>query len=1171
MTTTLLVWSSFGVDPVEQEIRDGVFLLRKDNTTIGLCCFEIKSAGPPIGASEGMVQPSSAIRAIRNGLAGGVTVVYEFGVKRAEPFLRLFIAQTAEREADVIRTLKREATRIEAILMASYQNMELVLLTGNDLLDAIRAVAGTVADPESSGTMSLPKKLTIILLKGIPNLSVSGRPSQVGHLLSTLLRQGFDMTLTVVFSPGSVGKEKARMEREWRNIRNKERQKDDSLRDQTVKQKLIMDYQRVTDNGAWFDVSAYVTLESTGSGTLEASTEKIEGILGSTWAGDRPVTFKKMDMWGLSRYKVIARKHIKPQKVHVDSLATLVNIPIHSLPVRSASMPTFTLPAKRVTENELQIGWVVYEGRKLHRIGLKNEWLGEHVAVLGATGTGKTTLVRKLIVEISRKTNVPWWIFDVKGSEYSDLVEILGDEIVVLRPGLDPHFVIDLLDTKTESEVNTTLVMLKELLMERSVSSDLSPAMERLLREALVDLAGSERETSSVEALVEAVIRVSERSPGSALTRDALLNRLEILRQQPLGSILSGGKKAVSIARLLDKRVIFDLRHVARTGGMEAARILYNLVTKRIFDAAFRRGISRDLRHVVVLEEASNLVPESYTRTSAADVTTGESMVMLQRATGQGVIVVSTRPNISSNILANTAVRIMFRLPFDSSIGARYMSLDAEQERYLRSLKVGHALISLPGMETFEVIVDPVQKIAQAHSDDNVANESKEAVEHHKENQDNRSKVSGAVSSPGRDVTDLYRGKELVSQVMGIVARRGWATEDELYEGIARSYPTMSNEQCAQAIREAASLAGLEREPLPLIRGGTLYALPGTGLRAVRDAIAQYVEEKLERHIKLSRLDIEPLYSLCVAGRSAILVVGEQPKSSDLNGMFDRIRQHIRNHGQGISNLVVVVRGSVVAAKLREMMNRSDKYDNVEVIAAFPGSLDKAVEEIGRQYDIETRALEPEMLLVDNEDSIDNSRHGAREENPRWRAWSGLITGFVEISQGCARWEDVVGFIQTAAVRSRQARSIPLDAEEGRAVLAEMLADEELVALRTGEEIGKGISPGLWIANRQGLKEIKDRLLQNLEEGIKSRGHRVFRNHGLYDLCADGTSYLIFPTHLEISSLSSRRKDAACDLCHSSKIVCFLPATEYAEQIGDMPRCVVVKTMEESINAILDV
>jgi hypothetical protein len=142
---------------------------------------------------------------------------------------------------------------------------------------------------------------------------------------------------------------------------------------------------------------------------------------------------------------------------------------------------------------------------------------------------------------------------------------------------------------------------------------------------------------------------------------------------------------------------------------MEAARLLYNLIAKRIFDCALHRGIRPGLHHLVILEEASNLVPESYTRHTAADVTTGESMVMLQRATGQGVVIISTRPNVSSNILANTATKITFRLPYDSSIGARFMSLDDEQERYLKTLKRGRALIVLPGSEPFEIATRPFE------------------------------------------------------------------------------------------------------------------------------------------------------------------------------------------------------------------------------------------------------------------------------------------------------------------------------------------------------------------------------------------------------------------------------------------------------------------------------
>ena len=328
------------------------------------------------------------------------------------------------------------------------------------------------------------------------------------------------------------------------------------------------------------------------------------------------------------------------------------------------------------------------------------------VMFVGVNGGGKTTLVKHIVAQLSDKTDTPWWIFDVKGSEYAGLARQKEREITVLRPGLDTSFVISLMDSNAEGDEGyaySTFVMLRELLKERGDSSELSPAMERLLRESVIELSKSLDENHSVQSLSDMISTLASNDRTGTMTRDALLNRLQILFQEPLSDILRGGSDAIDISSLLDKRIILDLSYVARVGGMDSARILYNLIAKRIFEGAMKRGIVPGLHHVVVLEEANNLVPESYSKHSSADVTTGESMVLLQRATGQGVIVVSTRPNISSNILANTATKIVFRLPYDSQVGGRFLSLNLEQETYLRSIKCGRALVSIPNTETFEV------------------------------------------------------------------------------------------------------------------------------------------------------------------------------------------------------------------------------------------------------------------------------------------------------------------------------------------------------------------------------------------------------------------------------------------------------------------------------------
>lgn len=102
---------------------------------------------------------------------------------------------------------------------------------------------------------------------------------------------------------------------------------------------------------------------------------------------------------------------------------------------------------------------------------------------------------------------------------------------------------IDMLDTEMDSsevDAHATFAILRELINERGLSSELSPAMEKLLRESVMELAKSRRKTKSVQALNKIISKWQALDRFGNMTRDALLNRLEILSREPLGSILRG-------------------------------------------------------------------------------------------------------------------------------------------------------------------------------------------------------------------------------------------------------------------------------------------------------------------------------------------------------------------------------------------------------------------------------------------------------------------------------------------------------------------------------------------------------------------------------------------------------------------------------------------------------
>ncbi len=1166
-------------DKLSVFIDEQFLVIQLDGHVIVTCVLELASVPSSIVVDPGKKPRynTAMLLALRAGLDSRVSIAYEVGVERGEPFLRLFITVSGKNLAEMKEILRREATRTEAILLASLNGVEVHQLGEDKLRGAVEIVHHIDSLKEPSALAhgdGMHQSLTFV--SGIPRVAPSIDASQVGTFISTAIKQGYSVTLTCVFSSAKAGRERRRMEGEWKNIRAKELRNEESLADHATKRKLLDQHERIQGDSGWFYNSVYVHAKARDAAELERVTNGVNGLVASIWGGEENISLKKGRIRGRTACRFLTRRHLKRQKIHVSSLVGYVNTPVQQLPVIAATMaPVFPVPLRELIENDLIIGKTIYGGRLISDIGIKPEWLREHVAVLGATGTGKTNLVKKLMLELSLKTNVPWWIFDIKGSEYADLAG-WDSSILILSPGEDASFVMDLLDTETDSseiDAHATFTILRELINERGLSSELSPAMEKLLRESVVELAKSKRKTKSVQALNQIISKLAGNDRFGNMTRDALLNRLEILSREPLGSILKGGAKALKISTLLNKRVVFDMRHVARVGGMDAVRILYNLVAKRIFDSAMRRGIKPGLHHVVVLEEASNLVPESYTRHSAADVTTGESMVMLQRATGQGVIVVSTRPNISSNILANTATKITFRLPYDSSVGARYMALNAEQEEYLKSLKCGRALIHIPSSSTFEIATKLFGPMSEASGQD-----VKETV-----TQDCEKTENGAVVHEMRTITEpecvvFDRLGELANHVVAFLASRDMATEIEIRSILMTLDSQFAENDIAEIIRDFVSLGTIAREALSLVPGGFVFTLPGRELEAVKDVIMDYIIQRLDSVHNFEYQKLESNGAQLIVGNHAILILPNHLKASSIELVLERIGACMSELGNNINKLVVVVRGSIAAAKLRELISRSEAFDDVTVISAFPSSINNVVDELvhGRSHRSEIVEEQPSAVVSFSESEKIDLRGAVHEVGSatsravQMRLWFGLIEDFVGLSDGHVAWDALLEFIETTALQSLKGRSAPMSVEEGKRALTELLADEVLVALRVGgKKRYTDFEKDLWIVNSAVLGNLKERAINLLIGEIGKQNGPVSLGHEYYDFCVGKKSYVVFPTQQQLNTLLNLHSDLACRICGSTQVICLLTAAEYLDDSAIVPANLTMKTMDDAIAEML--
>ncbi|NWF94704.1 MAG: DUF853 family protein [Candidatus Thorarchaeota archaeon] len=1188
------------------EVQDDIVYFHLGSKFFGTTALELTSVSSSV-QYETDAPPhynTSMLLAMRSGMTKGTVTTYEVGVSGGEPFVRLLISAKSSSMDEIRETLRREAMRLEAVLVASLASVEISQIRGESLKQVISehliddeggAVRGSTG-AQAEGTL-------LIILKGVPRVTPAVNRSQIGALLSSLLKQGCEARFSCTFSSADSRREKRRLEGEWRAIRDKEKKKNDSLGDQTRKQHLLDRYQTIQNEEGWFDVSSYMIV-STREASMGGVQDGAIGLALSIWGGNGLKIATCTKLSEALKYRMLTRRHLKPQKLYADALAAYVNTPNEQIPVVSSTPPpTFPIPHKSLVDNEIHVGWTVYGNRLLNPVGLKPEWLREHVAVLGATGTGKTTLVKRIIAELSTKTNVPWWIFDVKGSEYTELATVGADDVLVLRPGIDPAFTIDLVDAEVDTP-QSTFTILRELIRERNTSSDLSPAMERLLKEAVMDMVERGKGSGSAEALVESVRRLSEEDRIGVMTRDALLNRLEVISGEPLGRVLRGGQDAVKISSLLGKRVIFDLRHIARSGGMEAARLLYNLVAKRIFDAGMKRGISPGLRHVVVLEEASNLIPESYTRSTAADVTTGESMVMLQRATGQGVIVVSTRPNVSSNVLANTATKFVFRLPYDSSLGAKLLSIDEHQERHLRSLRVGRALASIPSLEAFEVSTEPFnveqyqveaprlpserlqEEAIISRFDSQAYEEESPESDLGVKDEDREGKVSCASeshASPQDSMTSMVvpeGATEIRNHIAALLASKTYATVSEIRRMLS-AVDSFTDDDFAALVHEMVSKGSIVREAIPLVEGGFVYALPGNGHRAVKRVIMDYILEGLGGCFEVQEKELEDGCSQLLVDDHAIIVFPEHLKTTSMDDTVERIRGHMSRFGNETAGLIVIVRGSVAAAKLRELMDKSDQFDAVEVISVFPSSLDKAVQDlvqragrasVARQEETEDSCVAREEIDTDAPSQIQSycEVEPTRPGSVQLRLWAGLLQDFVELRGGQVRWAEALEFIETTARQSSLPRALPLSRNSGESALKRLLADEVLVAIRAGEDRRLiSLDEGLWVVNGPTLTSLRESVVQALQDELKHKHGPVWRNHDEYDLCSGGVSYIVFPTQHQLNMVMRIGKGEHCRKCHSRKTVCVLTAAEYGGDDAVATPELLLRTVEEGLSAVV--
>jgi len=343
----------------------------------------------------------------------------------------------------------------------------------------------------------------------------------------------------------------------------------------------------------------------------------------------------------------------------------------------------------------IYIGTVLKGPSKKQKFFLSLKDLERHMFVVGATGTGKTNFLQNFLINLTKCHNIPFFLAEFKG-EYHHLQKKIND-LIILKPGED--FSINIFDPEgSNPEIHAERIfdILKSGKFLDS-NAEFSPQMEKVLVEILISICQNEEYrcwSSFEEACVNYLKDNKMNIPMLSQTLISVKNRIRRFSKGPLRAIFEGAER-FEISELFKRKVLLDLSSIIRLGGeKEDALFFLNMILKYLWDINLTRGSLnfKGINHLTIIEDAQYFAPRNLSNHPKLSSYL-EDIALLQRGTGECLVTLATRPDISEEILANCGVLITFKTHMEREFLSKLLNLDIENENYLSILQDGQCLI----------------------------------------------------------------------------------------------------------------------------------------------------------------------------------------------------------------------------------------------------------------------------------------------------------------------------------------------------------------------------------------------------------------------------------------------------------------------------------------------
>lgn len=400
-----------------------------------------------------------------------------------------------------------------------------------------------------------------------------------------------------------------------------------------------------------------------------------------------------------------------------DEVALALSLPQESVPgLPVIARAPFALEVNRVDGEDavadIPLGNVFRMGDKTPtKLGLNQQSMAMHTFVTGATGSGKSTAVYKLLDGLAQKRTKFMVIEPAKG-EYK---HVFGSRSDVSVYGTNPLLgqVLRINPFKFAEGIHV-LEHIDRLIDIFNVAWPMEAAMPAILKKAILasyESVGWDMLMSvntqypdvypNFNDVMQQLVTVINSSAYSAESKGdytgALVTRVESLANGLNKLIFTADD--LSDAELFDENVILDL---SRVGSSETKSLIMGLLVVRLneYRMTQAQGMDVGLHHVTVLEEAHNLLKN--TQHSKAGSLAEKSVEMItnaiaeMRTYGEGFIIADQSPStVDLAAIRNTNTKLIMRLPDDTDrqLAGKSMALNDKQINELATLPKGVAVV----------------------------------------------------------------------------------------------------------------------------------------------------------------------------------------------------------------------------------------------------------------------------------------------------------------------------------------------------------------------------------------------------------------------------------------------------------------------------------------------